>query len=216
MVFFIYPTKENKITDIVLGLRTDKYISGEFLGKLAEEVLTKCATTTIAYRPMQPISTLKRCIVLIPEDAEKEVGFPFWLVSIWNMGKNLGTKFVFFGRREVLDILKMVNSKHTIDAECREFEDWTNFKEVTNAVQDNDALAFVMSRPDFPSYSRHMEYVPTYINKYFSTNNCMLIYPLQMGVGDDSTTFHSISIINRVEGMDGLVHVLRKLFKKNR
>ena len=208
--------KENKITDIVLGLRTDKYISGEFLGKLAEEVLTKCATTTIAYRPMQPISTLKRCIVLIPEDAEKEVGFPFWLVSIWNMGKNLGTKFIFFGRKEVLDILKMVNSKHTIDAECREFEDWTNFKDIANAVQENDALAFVMSRPDFPSYSRHMEYVPTYINKYFSTNNCMLIYPLQMGVGDDLRMFHSISIINRMEGMDGLVHVIRKLFKKNR
>ena len=73
-----------------------------------------------------------------------------------------------------------------------------------------------MSRPGFPSYSRHMEYVPTYINKYFNTVNCMLIYPMQMGVGDDSTTFHSISMINRVESMEGLVQVLGKLFKKNK
>lgn len=208
--------KENKITDIVLGLRTDKYISGEFLGKLAEEVLTKCATTTIAYRPMQPMATVKRCIVVIPEDAEKEVGFPYWLVSLWNIGKNLGTKFVFYGHPDVLAILKMVNAKHPIDMNCREFTDWTNFKEVANAVQDNDALALVMSRPDFQSYSRHMEYVPTYINKYFSTINCMLIYPLQLGVGEDSTTFHSISMINHVESMDGLVKVLRKVFHKNK
>ncbi len=61
-----------------------------------------------------------------------------------------------------------------------------------------------------------MEYVPTYINKYFSTINCLLIFPLQLGVGDDATTFHSISMINRVEGMDGLVKVLRGLFKKNK
>ena len=110
----------------------------------------------------------------------------------------------------------MVNAKHTIDVECREFTDWDNFSEVANAVQDNDALALVMSRPGFPSYSRHMEYVPTYINKYFNTVNCMLIYPMQMGVGDDSTTFHSISMINRVESMEGLVQVLGKLFKKNK
>lgn len=208
--------KENKITDIVLGLRTGKYISDEFLGKLTEEVLAKCATTTIAYRPMQPIATVKRCIVVIPEEAEKEVGFPYWLLSIWNIGKNLGMKFIFYGHQDVLDILKMVNAKHTIDVECREFTDWDNFSEVANAVQDNDALALVMSRPGFPSYSRHMEYVPTYINKYFNTVNCMLIYPMQMGVGDDSTTFHSISMINRVESMEGLVQVLGKLFKKNK
>ncbi len=208
--------KENKITDIVLGLRTEKYISGEFLGKLTEEVLAKCATTTIAYRPMQPFSTVKRCIIVIPEDAEKEVGFPYWLVSIWNIGKNLGTKFVFYGHQNVLNILKMVNAKHTIHVECREFTDWENFSEVANAIQDNDALAFVMSRPGFPSYSRHMEYVPTYINKYFNTANCMLIYPMQMGVGDDPTTFHSISMINRVESMEGLVQVLGRLFRKNK
>lgn len=208
--------KENKITDIVLGLRTEKYISNEFLGKLAEEVLAKCATTTIAYRPMQPISTVKRWVVVIPEDAEKEVGFPYWLISLWNMGKNLGMKFVFYGHPHVLAVLQMVNAKHAIDATFKEFTDWNNFLEVANGVQDNDALALVMSRPDFPSYSRHMEYVPTYINKYFSTINCMLIFPLQMGVGDDATTFHSISMINRVEGMDGLVKVLRGLFKKNK
>ena len=70
--------KEHKITDIVIGLRTQKDISDTFLGKLTQEVLSKCATTTLAYRPMQPMSTVKRYIVVIPENAEKEVGFPYW------------------------------------------------------------------------------------------------------------------------------------------
>lgn len=208
--------KEHKITDIVLGLRTQKDISDTFLGKLTEEVLSKCPTTTIAYRPMQPMSTVKRYVVVIPENAEKEVGFPYWLVSIWNMGKNLGAKFVFYGHPDVLDILKLVQSKHLISAEFREFTDWDNFTEVAREMQDNDALTLVMSRPNCPSYSRHMEYVPTYINKYFNTINCILIYPVQLGSGENITTFRSISMINHVDGMDGLIQVLGKVFRKNK
>lgn len=208
--------KEHKITDIVLGLRTQKYISDTFLGKLTEEVLSKCATTTLAYRPMQPMSTVKRYIVVIPENAEKEVGFPYWLISVWNMGKNLGAKFIFYGHPDVLALLQLVQAKHFIDATFREFTDWGNFMEVAREMQDNDALVLVMSRPDCPSYSRHMDYVPNYINKYFNTINCILIYPVQLSSGENITTFRSISMINHVDGMDGLVKVLGKLFKKNK
>lgn len=208
--------KEHKITDIVLGLRTQKDISDTFLGKLTEEVLSKCATTTIAYRPMQPMSTIKRYVVVIPEHAEKEVGFPYWLVSVWNMGKNLGTKFVFYSHPDVLNILKLVQSKHLISAEFREFTDWDNFMEVARQMQENDALTLVMSRPNCPSYSRHMEYVPTYINKYFNTINCILIYPVQLGTGESITTFRSISMIGHADGMDGMVQILGKLFRKNK
>ena len=209
-------TKEHKITDIVIGLRTQKDISDTFLGKLTQEVLSKCATTTLAYRPMQPMSTVKRYIVVIPENAEKEVGFPYWLISIWNLAKNVGTKIVFYGTPAVLDILHLVQSKHLILAEFKEFTDWSNFKEVATATQDNDALILVMSRPNCPSYSRHMEYVPNYINKYFNSINCILVYPVQLGMDEDMSAFRSISMINHIEGMDGLVQVLGKLFRKNK
>ena len=208
--------KEHKITDIVIGLRTQKDISDTFLGKLTQEVLSKCATTTLAYRPMQPMSTVKRYIVVIPENAEKEVGFPYWLISIWNLAKNVGTKIVFYGTPAVLDILHLVQSKHLILAEFKEFTDWSNFKEVATATQDNDALILVMSRPNCPSYSRHMEYVPNYINKYFNSINCILVYPVQLGMDEDMSAFRSISMINHIEVMDGLVQVLGKLFRKNK
>ena len=94
--------------------------------------------------------------------------------------------------------------------------DWSNFKEVATATQDNDALILVMSRPNCPSYSRHMEYVPNYINKYFNSINCILVYPVQLGMDEDMSAFRSISMINYIEGMDGLVQVLGKLFRKNK
>ena len=114
----------------------------------------------------------------------------------------------------MLDILHLVQSKHLILAEFKEFTDWSNFKEVATATQDNDALILVMSRPNCPSYSRHMEYVPNYINKYFNSINCILVYPVQLGMDEDMSAFRSISMINHIEGMDGLVQVLGKLFRK--
>jgi hypothetical protein len=87
---------------------------------------------------------------------------------------------------------------------------------VAKEVRENDSLVLVMSRKGGLSYSRHMEYVPTYINKYFNTINCILVYPLQLITGEENTSFRSISMINHLEGMDGLVQVLGKLFKRNR
>jgi len=37
-------------------------------------------------------------------------------------------------------------------------------------------------------------------------------YPVQLGMDEDMSAFRSISMINHIEGMDGLVQVLGKLF----
>lgn len=144
--------KEHKITDIVLGLRKESDISDTFLGNLTEGVLTKCATTTMIYRPVQPLSTVKRYIVLIPPDAEKEIGFPYWLIRVWNLSKNTGNKIVFYGNYSVLSILQEVQRKHRIVAEFNEFSNWDDFLVVSRAIHPDDALIVVMSRKNCPSY----------------------------------------------------------------
>lgn len=208
--------KEHKITDIVLGLRKESDISDTFLGNLTEGVLTKCATTTMIYRPVQPLSTVKRYIVLIPADAEKEIGFPYWLIRVWNLSKNTGNKIVFYGNYSVLSILQEVQRKHSIVAEFNEFSNWDDFLVVSRAIHPDDALIVVMSRKNCPSYLRQMSLIPNYLNKYFQSNSCLLIYPVQMGIGEEETgTFRSISMVYHFEGED-LANVLGSLFKRNK
>lgn len=48
--------KEHKISDLILGLHKRKGISNSFLGNLTEGILTKCNTTTLIYKPVQPLS----------------------------------------------------------------------------------------------------------------------------------------------------------------
>lgn len=87
--------KERNITDLVLGLHKEKGISTSFLGKITEGLLSQSHTTTLIYKPAQPLATIKRHLVVVPDKAEKEVGFTLWVAKIWQVANNTGAKIVF-------------------------------------------------------------------------------------------------------------------------
>ena len=210
-------TKENKITDIVLGLRKEGEISDTFLGNLTDRVLSKCATTTLVYRPSQPLSTVKRYIVVVPARAEREIGFPYWVIRVWNIAKNSSSKIIFYADEAVLSVLREVNAKHPIEVEFNEFADWDDFLIISRDVKDNDALMIVMSRRNYPSYLRNMTLIPTYLNKYFNKHSCILVYPMQIGIGEQELgALKSIPHADSHDGLDDLTGVLRSLFKRNK
>ena len=210
-------TKENKITDIVLGLRKEGEISDTFLGNLTDRVLSKCATTTLVYRPSQPLSTVKRYIVVVPARAEREIGFPYWVIRVWNIAKNSSSKIIFYADEAVLSVLREVNAKHPIEVEFNEFTDWDDFLIISRDVKDNDALMIVKSRRNYPSYLRNMTLIPTYLNKYFNKHSCILVYPMQIGIGEQELgALKSIPHSDSHDSLDDLTGVLRSLFKRNK
>ena len=171
--------KEHKITDLILGLHEKTGISESFLGQLTEGILTKINITTLIYKSSQPLSTIKRNIVVIPPGAEKEIGFPFWLLKVWNIGKNAGATLKFYGTAEILEIIKEINQKFPQEANFEEFEDWSEFLILSREIKNDDNLIVVLSRKTNISYNKDMENIPKYLNKYFKENNFILIYPIQ-------------------------------------
>lgn len=119
--------REQSVTDLILGLHVKKEISESFLGKVTEGILTKCNTTTYIYKPVQPVSTIKRHVIIIPDRAEVEMGFPAWVVKIWNMGRNTGTRLLFYASDRTIRLLREVNSRYAVEAEFRSFSDWDDF-----------------------------------------------------------------------------------------
>ena len=88
---------EHRITDLVLGLHKEKGIPSSFLGRITEGILDYSDVTTLIYKPAQPLSTMKRHLVVIPVQAEKEAGFPQWVARVWNVIQNTGAKAIFYG-----------------------------------------------------------------------------------------------------------------------
>ena len=207
--------KEHKITDLILGLHKNKGFSANFLGNLTEGILTKSNTTTLIYKPFQPISTIKRHLVVVPDRAEKEIGFPFWLLKIWNIARNTGAKLVFYSTEQTLKYIKDVNKSHPIECEFIIFEEWDDFLILSRDVKPNDNLVLVLSRKERPSYNANMAKIPHYLNKYFKETNFILIYPTQAGVLDDThAALKNPSILEPFEKLDDFGKIITNLFKR--
>jgi len=207
--------KEHKITDLILGLHINKGISDSFLGNLTEGILTKCNTTTLVYKPAQPFGTIKRHIIIVPENAEKEIGFPFWLIKIWNIARNSGAKLLFYANKDTLKLIQEIQSKHPIESEFEEFDDWNDFLILARNFHKDDNLIIVLSRKDRPSYHSSMSRIPSYLNNYFKETSYILIYPMQAGVTETSQIdLKNPSFIEPLEKLDEIGKTIAKIFRR--
>jgi Kef-type K+ transport system membrane component KefB len=207
--------KEQNITDLVMGLHLSKNISESFLGKLTDDILSKCNITTFVYKPYQPISTIRKHIIIVPPNAEKEIGFPFWLSKIWNIPKNTSSKLVFYADEATIKIIREIKSKHPIEADFQIFKDWNEFLIISRDIKNDDNLIVVLSRIHKPSYHEIMANIPQYLNKFFQTNSYILIYPMQFGVTDYGTIdLNNPSLLEPIERLDEIGKNITKLFKR--
>jgi len=207
--------REKMITDIILGLHQKKGISESFLGTLTEGILNCCNTTTLVYKPAQPISTIRRHLVFMPFDAEKEPGFPHWVVKVWNIARNTNAEIRFLGSEKTLRLLRQVNKKHPVDARFITFNRWDEFLTISDEIQENDNIIIVMSRRHKPSYHYIMEKVPFYLNEYLKPNSFILIYPVQSGVaGTGEIDYNNPSLVQHIEKLDEIGATLAALFEK--
>jgi Kef-type K+ transport system membrane component KefB len=207
--------KEHRITDLVLGLHVSKGISESFLGNLTEGILAKSNKTTLVYKPAQPISTIQRHFIVMPENAEKELGFPFWILKVWNISRNTGDKLLFHGTESTLNILKELQSKQPIDANFYVFNDWDDILILTKDIKIDDNLIIIMSRRHKTSYHPKMSNVPNYLNNYFQNNSFILIYPMQIGVAEPGNLdLNYPSLLGSIENLDEIGKAIAGLFKR--
>ncbi|MFV0583890.1 MAG: cation:proton antiporter, partial [Parabacteroides gordonii] len=180
--------KEREITDLVLGLHKEKDIPAAFLGNIVENVLQHSSVTTFIYKPVQPLSTIKRHLIIIPDQAEKEIGFIQIMNRVWNVLQNTGAKVVFYGSDDTLKAIKKLFAKRAGEISYTHFSDWDDFLIVFRDVKADDSMWVIFSRKEGLSYDPVMPRIPGYLNKYFQSNSFILSYPIQASM-DESTRY---------------------------
>lgn len=176
--------KEREITDLVVGLHKEKDIPAAFLGHIVESVLAESSVSTFIYKPAQPISTVRRHLIIIPELAEKEIGFNQIIFRLRNVTQNTGAATVFYGSEATLNALKKLLAKKSGEASYIEFNDWDDFLIVFRDIKPDDTMWIILSRKEGLSYAPTMARIPKYLNKYFQANSFVLAYPVQAGMNE--------------------------------
>ncbi len=207
--------RERNITDLILGLHINQGISDSFLGNLTESILLKCNTTTLIYKPARQAIPIKSYSIILPNNAELETGFSFWLKKVLNLGVNSGCKLVFYASNETIGILRAREQLNSSAIDFVEMHSWAELHTIKEDLNEDDQLIIVLSRKDKPSYHSDMEGIPSYLNNHFKDKGFILIYPVQEGIWDTSKIdFRNASFLDPVNKIDEIAKSVIKTFKR--
>jgi len=209
--------REQKITDLILGLHQKSILTDSLLGSPSDNILGRCNITIFIYKPVQPLATIKRTLVVVPAGAEHEIGFVHWMQKVINIIKNTGSKLVVYAPKQTLAYLKEACSQTVSNAEYRQFKEWEDFLGLSTEIKNDDNLIVVMSRKNNLSYHSKMAKMPLYLNRYFQKNSFILVYPVQIGREDDISLESPVSTVKKTFlRFDGIGKLLEKMYKKKK
>ncbi|MCM0667710.1 cation:proton antiporter [Flavobacterium tyrosinilyticum] len=201
--------KEQNITDLLIGLEEEKGFSSSFIYNLYNGYLQNKHINLIIYHAVQPVSTIKKYVVLIPADAEKEPGFFHSLLRIWNIAKNSGAKMSFYANERTITVLKSIIKKSNIEAVFIAVASWQEAEQTAGSLEEDEALIILMADRGMYSYFPQMKEVPEILNKKLSNNNYIVIYPFSK---IDNTVTEKRAVSNLDDFAD-IGNIIGRIFK---
>jgi len=188
--------REHGINNIIMAVdnETDTDV---FCGPAIDAILARNLNRSIIlFKPVNRLITHKRSIVIVPRDAENEIGFAAWITKLWDFAKNTGIKMIVYCHAETMAYLQKVQTIMPIDVEFTIFDDFADYLVLAREIKHDDFLIFVMSHKDKESYNPTMAKVPHSLRSYFPQNSAMLIFPTQAtDVGENTGDFQN-TVIN--------------------
>lgn len=200
--------KEKNITDLIIGLEREKGFSTSFIYNLYNGYLTNEHVNLLIYRAIQPISTVKNYVVIIPRDAEEEPGFFHALLKIWNIARNSGATMTFHANKRMLGVLERILKKSAIEAELEEMESWNEAENVLLGLETDQGLIVLMADRNRFSYTSPMHAVPEFLNNNLLHNNYILIYPYSEARGNPIER----RAVNNLDDFAAIGKVIGKVF----
>lgn len=176
-------SKDLAISDIVMGWNGKSSAIDFFFGSIMTQVLQIAGQTVLISKILQPVSTFKRLTVVVPQNAELEIGFNHWLMLVGRLSAQVGAKvsFLLHSTDQIPFFQNAVKSQSSLSkAEMKEADCWENFEMLSNQIQSNDLLIIVAAREQTLSFSRIMERLPRILSQYFEDFSFVIVYPEQI------------------------------------
>lgn len=201
--------KEQKITDLIVGLEIEKGFSPSFSFNLYNGYLQNDDVNIFVYHAAQPLSTIKKYAVMIPESAHKEAGFFHSLLRVWNIARNSGATLIFYAPEDIVGILQKIIKKANIEAEFIIMNTWKDGEKTAAELKEDEALILFMAKRGMQSYIPRMRLIPELLNKSLKNNNYLLIFPYSEYAQNDA----EIRSVGNHDDFMEIGNVIKRIFK---
>jgi hypothetical protein len=210
-------SKEIMADIIVLGWPNKAGILEKLIGEKIYSIINNVDKNLFICHQEKLLVTQKRIIVLAPPLAEKEYGFEIWLQKILKLSKELSIPIIFYGLRNTYDAAKSKMEQHkwkgTVSFHA--FSEWDDFLVLTDFVNTDDLLILISARKNAVSYQKYLDHIPSKLEKHFTANNKIVVYPQQndqLVANQDESLI--VSLLKETENTDSKIKRIGNIFKK--
>lgn len=175
--------QERDIDRVIIGLHRRTNVIDSFFGDKVANLLRATNKMVVITRCFIPVNTVSRVVVAVPDKAEYETGFVSWVRAMGHLTSQLGCRLIFCCSNQTRGSIEAVlrRGRFELRSEYRTIEQWDDFILLANRILDDDLFVCVNARRASVSHSGDLDALPEFLQRYFSHNNLIVIYPEQFG-----------------------------------
>ena len=153
----------------------------KLIGEKIDSILNNTDKSLFISYFKKPIVLNKRILVAVPPFAEYENGFGLWLTKIAILAQELSISVQIYSNASTMKSIERFSkqAKLTAHISYHTFIDWDDFLVLSRNINEDDLLVLVSARKGATSYMGALDKIPAKLDKYFASNNRLMIYPHQ-------------------------------------
>ncbi len=175
-VAIVRVSKEMSINKIIMGWSGQSSELRRVFGNLLEHVVLESPSEVIVCNFPNPINTIKKVLVIVPDHAEMEAGFKSWMESLLNFGKQLNCSFTFrAGEQSISTIRKTF--------QIAGMAGYVNWEKGTSDIfadinaSDYQLIAIINARQQSVSYAHNFWQLTFRMPESILKGNFVMVYP---------------------------------------
>lgn len=164
---------------IILGWPRYVGLFDRLIGNKIFNILKRTYKTTFVCHLEKPLVLHKKIVVAVPPLAECDKGFTQWLAKIFQLSQELSIPVIMYCNNRTRYAVEeyLEQSKSNTSISIKSFTDWEDFLVLSRSIHRDDLIVLVSARTGAKSHSALLDSLPVKLEKYFSSNNYVVVYP---------------------------------------
>ncbi len=172
--------KDLAISDVIIGWNGKASAIDFFFGNIMSQVLHHTSQTVFVSKMLQPINTFWNIHIVMPLNAELEIGFNHWVTKLNRLTSQLGSRLIFYGiEKDAIDFRRIIAPFSIRQVVYNKLDNWEAIENLSTTLLGNDLLFIVSARQQALSYSKIMERLPRLLSDKFEHISFVIIFPEQ-------------------------------------
>lgn len=166
---------------IILGWPQRIGILDKLIGDKMDSILNNTDKTLFICSIKKPLILHKRIFLVAPPLAEREYGFQIWLMKIIKLTQELSIPLILYSNTSTKNAIEkfIKKSKSSVSVHFEMFDSWEDFLIISRNIQNDDLFILISARKGTTSFMGLLENLPTKIEKHFTANSHIVVYPQQ-------------------------------------